>query len=49
MKCEDCLGTGYLCVEDTIGGHSSNGPWQSYKIRRIECEECRGFGEVDED
>jgi len=49
MTCPDYDGTGRVEVEYTVGGVTLNGPWQSYRVRQIECERCRGTGEIDDD
>lgn len=48
MKCEECDGRGRVFVERTVGGVTANGPWQSYRGEERECEECNGYGEIDE-
>ncbi|ANS02983.1 molecular chaperone DnaJ [uncultured Mediterranean phage uvDeep-CGR0-AD1-C123] len=48
QPCPECDGRGKIEIETVTGGVNRNGPWQSYGIRLMECETCRGSGEVDE-
>ena len=45
--CPECDATGQVEIEYVVGGISdAGGPWQTYRVRLQECEECHGRGVV---
>ena len=48
MECPECLGEGRVEKEWLIGGVGPAGPWQGYTMKKIECELCNGWGELEE-
>lgn len=49
MKCQKCNGDGYTAEHDTSAGcHDEEGMCTGRCPIQVQCEECRGTGEIKE-
>ncbi len=47
-ECPECFGEGQREEEYEVGGYTPD-RWMEIKVRWVECEACRGRGEVAEE
>ena len=47
-ECPECFGEGQREEEYEVGGYTPD-RWMELKVRWVECEACRGRGEVAEE
>lgn len=45
-ECKECNGDGWVDYEYEVGGFHPD-RWMEIRVRRVVCEECGGFGEVE--
>lgn len=47
-QCPMCLGDGRVEQEYTVGGYTPD-RWMEIRVKMVECEKCRGWGEIDDE
>ena len=45
-ECEECAGDGWVDFEYEVGGYSPD-RWMELRTRRVVCERCGGYGQVE--
>ena len=50
MTCTNCNGSGRVIVEDVVSGAQNYSRFATleYVLREVECESCRGWGEIED-
>ena len=45
-ECLECSGDGWVDLEYEVGGYTPD-RWMEVRVRRVECENCDGLGELE--
>jgi len=50
MTCTNCNGSGRVVEEDVVSGAQNYSRFATleYVLREVECESCRGWGEIED-